>query len=586
MSKSGLVSDKIITLEHPYPIKGIILIEGEKIYDVVECDAELSLQEIAESYSDWSPIVYPDSYICPGLIDMAVRPEWDSLSSITRMAASGGVSLVCIEPNLHGNSSEGHHIYAEILKIDLVENISQTPPSDVIAYKGYLYPPSNNVKSCIHVLEANLELLTKLNLPLFIDSMLPHERILTQISPCRKMSLTERINFDPKKADRNFSCAFPDEVVYDSSSEGEEDTDNPDIVDMNINYLKPNNKYSRRNSEQWGIERRGSCNSAYDELEKKIKQNQNDLVNLSMLEEMSYKMSGETLIETRIRSSSLNDEIFEKKEESPTNSFSERINTRRPTPLNLQPISPARQDTKYLNFIAKIPESWENNGVKLISSTLSSSSLQVHFTKLSSAASVNILRKQENKNFTCDVSAHHLYMNDSQIPESESTFKDFPPIRSALNQEILWQLLKLGDVHAVSSHHASIPAGLKRMGGGSFIQSLSGVNSLGFTLQMIWSKVKDLDDGESIDGKIVKIFTWMALKPAQILKVGESRGSLAPGKLANLVIWKPFEENRGASWTEAGWCMFEKENLFGKVEKTFVKGRVVWDGKFHPVESN
>ena len=585
MSRSSLISDKIVTLEHPYPIKGIILIEGEKIYDVIECDPELSLQEIAEAFSDWSPIPYPDSYICPGLIDMAVRPEWDSLSSITKMAASGGVSLVCIEQNLHGTSSEGCHIYSEILKIELIENISQKRASDVIAYKGYLYPPSNNVKTCINELETNLEQLTKLNLPLFIDCMLPHERILSQISPCRKMTLTERMNFDPKKADRNFSCAFPDEVVYNNSSESEEDTDNPDIVDMNINYSKTNNKYNRRNSEQWGIDRRGSCNSVYDELDKKIKQNQDDLVNLSILEEMSYKMSGVTSIENRIRSSSLNDEIFEKNEESPTNSFSERINTRRPTPLNLQPINPVREDTKYLNFIAKIPESWENNGVKLVSSTLSSSSLQVHFTKLSSAASVNILRKQNNKNFTCDVSAHHLYMNDSQIQDSESTFKDFPPIRSALNQELLWQLLKLGDIHAVSSHHASIPAGLKKLGGGSFVQSLSGVNSLGFTLQMIWSKVKDLDDGESIDGKIVKIFLWMALKPALIVKVQDSRGSLAAGKLANLVIWKPFEEARGISWTEAGWCMFEQEKLFGKVEKTIVRGRVVWDGKFHPIDN-
>lgn len=587
MSKSGLISEKIITLQRPNPIKGIILIEGERIFDIIESPPEQSLQDLAQSYIDWNPTIYPDSYICPGIIDLSVRSEWDSLASVTKMAASGGVTLVCLEENLHGTSPDSLHLYSDTLKIGLIENISQDPPSGIIAYKGYLYPPSNKVKACINDLEHSIEILAKLNMPLFIDCMLPHERILNQASPCRHLTLTERINYDPENVDGSkFSAAFPDEIQKISSSDSEEDELDTDIVDMNINYPESSSKYNRRNSEQWGIDRKGSCNSVYEELDKKIKKNQDDLVNLSLLEEMSYKMSGVTVTETRIRSSSCNDEIFVKNEESPNNSFNDRINTRRPSALNLQPVRAVREDTIYLNFLAKVPESWENNGVKLISSILSSTSLHVHFTKLSSASSINIIRKLNSKNFTCDTSSHHLFLADCQIPDCESNFKDFPPIRSTLNQEIMWQLLKLGDIQTIASHHASIPAGLKKMSGGSFLQSLSGVNSLGFSLQMIWTKVKEMEDGENFDEKIEKIFSWMALNPALVLKVEHKMGSLAPGKYANVVIWKPFEESLRKSWTEAGRCLFEQERLYGRVEKTIVRGNVVWDGKFYPVGGN
>ena len=573
MSKFSLISEKIITLVHEGPIRGIILIENERISGIFEYPASTPLTEIKEIYSEWNPTIYENSYICPGLIELSCRPEWDSESTLSKMAVSGGVTLLCVERNHHWDSPISNEKFTDIRYIESIENCQEDKPSDTVAYKTYLYPPLNKIQSFTDELKCKIDLVGKLGFPLFIDPILPHERLLFQASPCRKLTLTERINFDPQSSENHFSCAFPDEI---STCELTTNLKSPE----NLSEAKdevPTSPAStvatvRKDSKAWGAAyRRQSLNSIYDDLEEKIRQNQEDLSNLSQLEERSYSQSGVTLAEMRNRSNSCNDEIYQRNDESPAESFRERLNSRRPTPVVIKLIKPDREDIQYLPHVAKIPECWEVNGIKQI---LSAINQPIHFTKLSSAAAINYIRKLNDPNITCDVPVSHIYLNESLIKTSQ--FKDFPPIRSENNQKLLWELFKLGDVQVAASHHASIPTSLKQMSGGSFLQSISGIQSLGLSLQMLWSRGMEFEAEENYDEVIETIFMALALNPSKLLKVDNERGSIKKGNLADLVIWRPFEKSNVKDYSLVGKYAFGLEELKGKIERVYVRGHEVF----------
>jgi dihydroorotase len=84
------------------------------------------------------------------------------------------------------------------------------------------------------------------------------------------------------------------------------------------------------------------------------------------------------------------------------------------------------------------------------------SGAKVHFTHLSSAASVELVRKakEDGANVTCDVTPHHIFFNDSCLESFNPNFKVNPPIRSEEDRRSLIDGLNSGVIDAIASDHA------------------------------------------------------------------------------------------------------------------------------------
>jgi len=80
---------------------------------------------------------------------------------------------------------------------------------------------------------------------------------------------------------------------------------------------------------------------------------------------------------------------------------------------------------------------------------------RIHFSKISSAGSVDLIRKAKKKKLkvTCDVSVHHLLFTDSALQDFDSTFKVLPPFRSESDRIALLKGVKDGTVDAICSDH-------------------------------------------------------------------------------------------------------------------------------------
>ncbi|HEY9164914.1 MAG TPA: dihydroorotase [Candidatus Kryptonia bacterium] len=83
-----------------------------------------------------------------------------------------------------------------------------------------------------------------------------------------------------------------------------------------------------------------------------------------------------------------------------------------------------------------------------------------HATHLSTAGSVKAVADAKKKGLpiTCDVTPHHLFLDDSVLSTYDSDYKVNPPLRTVEDRDALVAALKDGTVDAIASDHA--PHGL------------------------------------------------------------------------------------------------------------------------------
>ncbi|HEY0055375.1 MAG TPA: dihydroorotase [Pedobacter sp.] len=79
----------------------------------------------------------------------------------------------------------------------------------------------------------------------------------------------------------------------------------------------------------------------------------------------------------------------------------------------------------------------------------------VHFSTISSANSVELIRKAKKKGLkvSCDVAAHHLVLTDDALNDFDSNYKVKPPLRTSDDVSALLKGLKDGTIDAIVSQH-------------------------------------------------------------------------------------------------------------------------------------
>ncbi|HAV11909.1 MAG TPA: dihydroorotase [Opitutae bacterium] len=198
----------------------------------------------------------------------------------------------------------------------------------------------------------------------------------------------------------------------------------------------------------------------------------------------------------------------------------------------------------------------------------------IHMQHISSAASVDILRRAKDRNVsvTAEASPHHIEFTDAQLFDYDTGFKMNPPLRTEADREALIQGLCDGTLDCIATDHAPHTPTEKDC---EFDYAPFGVigleNSLASTLGTLYhSKRLSLSD----------VIALMTHKGAEICKL--DAGTLSTGAPADICILDPDEE-----WTvdaehfqsKSRNCPWHGETLKGKVKATFVAGKQVFDGK-------
>ena len=179
---------------------------------------------------------------------------------------------------------------------------------------------------------------------------------------------------------------------------------------------------------------------------------------------------------------------------------------------------------------------------------------------------------------TAETCPHYLCLEAESVPDGATEYKCAPPIREHENREALWRGLKEGAIDLVVSDHSPSAPPLVTAGG-RFAEAGTGIASLQVGLPAVWTEASRR--GHSLG----EVSTWMSARPAALAGLGRRKGQIAPGFDADLVVWDPEAEIEvEAQHLPAGHEVspYVGRRFLGRVEATFLRGQLVYDGSGHP----
>jgi allantoinase len=239
--------------------------------------------------------------------------------------------------------------------------------------------------------------------------------------------------------------------------------------------------------------------------------------------------------------------------------------------------APRAETSSYDTFLNSRPRAAENEAVALMISLARETGCRIHIVHHSSADALPLLRraKQFDLPLTVETCPHYLYFAAEDIPDGATEFKCCPPIRERENCEQLWEALRDGTIDLIVSDHSPCPPDMKLREQGDFMKAWGGISSLQLRLPIIWTEASRRGFG------LPQLVEWLCTAPAQQVGLGLLKGAMKEGADADIVIWNPAEE-----FTVAPEMMHHRhkltpyagEVLRGQVEKTFVRGQIVYDG--------
>ncbi|KAH9948047.1 allantoinase [Amylocystis lapponica] len=241
------------------------------------------------------------------------------------------------------------------------------------------------------------------------------------------------------------------------------------------------------------------------------------------------------------------------------------------------PIEPPLDPTLYSTFLASRPQQLEIDAITLITALHAQyPSLRLHIVHLSAALALPLVRaaKAVGLPLTAETCFHYLTLTAARIPHGRPEFKCCPPVRDAPNRDALWAALRDGTIDCVVSDHSPCVAALKQLESGDIMQAWGGISTLGLGLSLLWTEARERGVG------LEKMVEWLCVRTAQHAGLDGQKGRLRVGYDADLVVWDPeaeFEVTRESLNFKNKLTPYEGLTLRGRVEKTFLRGRLVYD---------
>lgn len=607
MGKRALLSNHLVVPSiSPTPVRGLILIHDEIICEVIILDESLAISEIFEKYQDWDPEDLSDFYISPGIIDLNSRVEWESYTGLSKSAVSGGVTFALIENSIYHEVIPNDILYCDIGKVIVpteypIRNLKELEEKGYFAVKIYLFPPNHTLPRIPEDFDEDLETIENSSMLLIIDPTLPDERMFYSVSPFHFRDISDRLRTDIKQ-EMCFSAGFadliePEEDFLETPKIAKnckeiqkslitEEVKNPElnkIPEKKLNLSTTSLKLPKISL--LNLEDMSPGTKDFDDFDRQVDGTQMVIQNLSVAEYHTYHKSGVT----QFSSSSNPSPVWSASPLSASSSLSLPISSHVPTIFQRRKMNssftivvdsikthPVEEEI-YSSHMANYPHTWETSGLEKLLKVLKTSQCKAHICNISSAVAFNKIRKLKeiHTNFTCELPASHLYFHSNLIKNNDTRFKNTPPFRNQTNADLLWELLKMETINTITSQHACIDPQYKMLGK-SFTKAVNGVNCLGFTLQAVWSKmVKHLENEKFL----VKLAKWLSENPSEILGVQRTRGSIEKGKLADLIVWDPYEKfvagAENSKFPEMS--PYVGEELWGKIKMVFLRGNTVYN---------
>lgn len=176
---------------------------------------------------------------------------------------------------------------------------------------------------------------------------------------------------------------------------------------------------------------------------------------------------------------------------------------------------------------------------------------------------------------TAETCTHYLVFDETDMEWLGAKGKINPPLRSPEDVKDLWKLLEAGKIDMVTSDHAPWP--IEKKQDMNIFANSSGAPGVEVLLPILYSE--GVAKGRLSMGRLVKV---IAENPASRFGIGHHKGKIEIGYDADFVILDPLKRwtiDEKKMHSHAGWSPYNGMDIYGKIERTFVRGKEVFNGE-------
>ena len=199
---------------------------------------------------------------------------------------------------------------------------------------------------------------------------------------------------------------------------------------------------------------------------------------------------------------------------------------------------------------------------------------RIHIQHVTTARGLDIIRraKQDGVRVTCEVSPHHLLLNEDDITDYDTNFKMNPPLRTVADNEALLAGLLDGSIDALATDHAPHTEFEKNL---DFASAPFGITGLETALPSLYERL--VRPGKLPWDVLVRAFSET---PRRIL--GMEAPGFREGESADFVVFNPAGQTKVDPETMASKSRntpFIGKSLTGAVEQVALGANLLLAGK-------
>lgn len=195
-----------------------------------------------------------------------------------------------------------------------------------------------------------------------------------------------------------------------------------------------------------------------------------------------------------------------------------------------------------------------------------------HVCHVSTTESVELVRqaKRHGVNVTCEVTPHHLLLDEDDIQEDDPQFKMNPPLREVTDRQACIAGLMDGTIDIIATDHAPHTDEEKQHG---FLNSPNGIVGSETAFALLYTKFV-----KSGIWTLQQLVDWMSINPIQIFYLDDA-GQLRVGDAADIAVFDlttDFVIDEETFFSKGHNSPFVGDHVNGLTVLTMVDGQVVY----------
>ncbi len=202
--------------------------------------------------------------------------------------------------------------------------------------------------------------------------------------------------------------------------------------------------------------------------------------------------------------------------------------------------------------------------------------VKLHLVHMSSKNAFSMIQSAKKSiDVTCEITPHHLFLTDKDGETIGPWAKVDPPLRGKEHVVEAWNALNNGTIDMIASDHSPYSDEEKQLGdNNSYFEVGSGTTGIETSFPLM---LDACNNGRLPFKKLVEL---MSTNPAKRFGLFPRKGTIALNTDADLIIIdlkKKYQLKNENLFANPKISIFHGRELRGKVEKTLVRGNIVYD---------